>query len=1611
MRTFARLLSLTICISLGFICLCHAKELLPEGNFKYAPAGELPPKWGFPESPYWQPDKRDGDVTEAIRAEQGSTLLLENKSAKNGLKIQSEMKPVGDLKKLILRSSFRMSNLVPGNKRWQVGVIELDFYDQEQNFIKLYNKINITEDCEWTNRSIAITVPPKAVSWRVIAGFTSAGGRLEISNISLEDETVETVETVNNFERFWNKEPVEVLSSLRERILLNGYWRFTPLDTSLKEKAASGYIYVPGTWYRGHSWLRPALGGVASFPQDKSWDEGSLKNCFLATYQRPINIPSSWAGRAIKLKIEDVCTDAEIFVDGQRAGVIGWPGGELDITEFVNPGKRQHLVVNVLAKSDREFVENFVNYDGKKEKAIVYNRGITGTVSLASFPKEIIIASPFIKTSVRNKSITFDLSLEGKAISQDLPVNFSFKIYDADGTLVKEDSDQISEYKQGTPLSFTYKWESPKLWDYLQPNLYYAVIGAQIGKASDEIKQRFGFREIRIDGREILLNEKPFRFKVSQVPSIRIGGMPSMLKRVMNNIIDSNFNLIELSTYVDPRQRGTVNFRKEWAMAADEMGLPVIMPALTFNSYIPWGSLGSDKAFADLEKDMAADWNDLRNHPSVLFMMCGFNRFSYFDDQSPYKLGNGKVLYDHADESYRKIADMGGHIMDIMRRVDGTRPTVSHQSSSVGDMHLINLYLNLTPLQEREEWLRVWAKNGDRPFTAVEFGCPITYTLMRGREGGCSTVSFSEPLVTEYCAIYFGDDAYVQEIPEYRQSVRKHWKSTRKYSTWHGADEIRFSPVTAQLLQLFNKNTWRSWRSWGMTGGVNPWENSCGWKNYMKGQIETEPFKPYTDQPYTPFIDKRFYYCYDKSVRNATGDALVALNSPVMAWIAGNTDNFTEKSHNFRSGQTVKKQAVLINDNRNDASFSLECTAFVNGQKCFSFANEGTINSGQNLFIPFEFVLPLECGSGEGRIEMTVSIGKEKCTDTFELNIIQSLNASQSIVDVYDHFEKSCDKLKSLGFSVRPWDGSGKPVGDTLIVGADMLADQNFPMQAIETFVKDGGRVVFLENSPEILRNKLGFRASRQVSRRAYPVTTMKGNPVCVGFDKEKLRDWQGRGSTIPETAHVELDKTGTNGVPMYGYHWGNTGSVASTMIEKPHCSSFSPIFEGEFGLAYSPLMEMRYGKGLVLLNTFDLINRDIADPVADNLLCRLVNYALDHQDMGETVRTLPTYYIGDDVDCAFLNKLQLDFKRVTEIPSEPSLLIVGRNTDIDEEKLDAFITSGGNALFLPISKSNFLGFTIASGTYEKNGDVPDWEVCKGLSLSDFYLKVDFDCNLLQNGANDIELQGALGRYRKGDGTAVIFQILPDLLNSDKFDYYRFSSWRLTRALCQIIANMGGTFAADRKFFQLREMNAGEIRIQLPLTWKAEFEKKITAEKDDTRHDNRLDDSDNIGLRSGWNTIEFDDSKWHDLNVGGYWEMQGDYWVGTNGVVWARGKVNIPADWKGKQLVLNLGKIDDMDTTYFNGKEVGRTNDQTSKTYWGDQRVYLIDNKLINYGGENQIAVRIFDNFGNGGFYSPVDQLHIAPVTEKELQIYDNYVSGFRDDYCDGDDPYRYIRW
>jgi beta-galactosidase len=127
----------------------------------------------------------------------------------------------------------------------------------------------------------------------------------------------------------------------------------------------------------------------------------------------------------------------------------------------------------------------------------------------------------------------------------------------------------------------------------------------------------------------------------------------------------------------------------------------------------------------------------------------------------------------------------------------------------------------------------------------------------------------------------------------------------------------------------------------------------------------------------------------------------------------------------------------------------------------------------------------------------------------------------------------------------------------------------------------------------------------------------------------------------------------------------------------------------------------------------------------------------------------------------------------------------------------------------------------------------------------------------------------------------------------------------------------------------------------------------------------------NKGDDTLWKNPEFNDGSWQTVKLPATWEEHSNY-TEDNVYAWFRRELTIPADLNGKDIVVNMGKIDDADETFFNGVKVGGLGQFPPNyvTAWDISRHYKVPHEIIHYGDKNSIAVRVFDGVQGGGIYN-----------------------------------------
>ena len=152
------------------------------------------------------------------------------------------------------------------------------------------------------------------------------------------------------------------------------------------------------------------------------------------------------------------------------------------------------------------------------------------------------------------------------------------------------------------------------------------------------------------------------------------------------------------------------------------------------------------------------------------------------------------------------------------------------------------------------------------------------------------------------------------------------------------------------------------------------------------------------------------------------------------------------------------------------------------------------------------------------------------------------------------------------------------------------------------------------------------------------------------------------------------------------------------------------------------------------------------------------------------------------------------------------------------------------------------------------------------------------------------------------------------------------------------------------------------------------------------------------GIKGNPSLENFDDSKWKTMQVPSYdgWEAVG--FEGLDGAVWLRTSFDLPQNWAGKNLILDLNRIRDQDFTYVNGKLIGSMESTEARKY------SILKEDL--HIGKNSLAILVLNYFDKGGIAGYKDTTrHIGIYPEDEGEQNKQSLNGNWKYFIQNDEP------
>ena len=456
---------------------------------------------------------------------------------------------------------------------------------------------------------------------------------------------------------------------------LNGIWSFNEKPaTYFYERKQMGQewkpIVIPGQWsMQGFQVDSAAFGG----------------------YQTTFTLPADWSGKRVKLRFDGVSSESVVYLNGKEIGshMGGMTAFELDVTNGLRSGENV-LALRVRSESLADMLGSLTQY------AAHQLGGITRKVTLFAVP-EVHLSDLRIVTDLDDayKDAELKVYVSVTNASANVQKNLSVRLSVSGEPVVL--SQAIPEIAAGSTWSgwLTGKIASPKKWDSEHPNLY--TLKVELGtseKIVEQVKKRFGFREIQIQGNRMLVNGKAVKLK-----GVCRHEMHPLTGRVMNPALarkdielyrDANCNFIRTSHYPPC---------EEMLEVCDELGMFVEVEA-------PVCWLGHHAN----ENWKVLDYREQKYYPYVLQVNMEMIQF--------YRNHPSIIFWSMANESYwnKEFAQ----VQVYMEKADPTRPLTFHDQGYGG----FNNQGSTAPISNIHypgpDGYKV-AANSDRPMTYGEY--------------------------------------------------------------------------------------------------------------------------------------------------------------------------------------------------------------------------------------------------------------------------------------------------------------------------------------------------------------------------------------------------------------------------------------------------------------------------------------------------------------------------------------------------------------------------------------------------------------------------------------------------------------------------------------------------------------------------------------------------------------------------------------------------------------------------------------------------------------------------------------------------------------------------
>ena len=469
------------------------------------------------------------------------------------------------------------------------------------------------------------------------------------------------VRSANQYpENFWRTDYVEMAWS---RMELPGVWELNGYGDPV-------YVNI------GYPWLGRYKSQPPFVPTE---------NNHVGSYRKYFQIPADWKGQQMIIHFGSVTSCIYLWVNGRFVGYSedSKLECEFDVTEFLQPGKRNLIAFRVFRWCDGTYLEDqdFFRFAGVARDCYIYTRPMKHITDVA--------ITPDLDAEYHDGTLSVNVT-----VSDYRKTSVEMQLFDAEGNEAGK-----AVKASGTFVSGRFYVDNPRKWSAEDPYLYRLDVRLKDGKkVLQTLHFNVGFRKVEIRGSDLLVNGKRVLIKgVNRHELDPDGGYVMTRERMEQDIRlmkELNVNAVRTCHYPDDPY---------WYELCDRYGLYMVAEANVESHGMGYGdqTLARNPQYqqAHLERNVRHVQRNF-NHPSIII----------------WSLGNEAGYGPNFEAAYQMV-----------RAMDPSRPIQYEQASYDGMTDIF------CPMYAKHDYIRNYAADPEKTKPLIQ--CEYAHA-MGNSEGG-----------------------------------------------------------------------------------------------------------------------------------------------------------------------------------------------------------------------------------------------------------------------------------------------------------------------------------------------------------------------------------------------------------------------------------------------------------------------------------------------------------------------------------------------------------------------------------------------------------------------------------------------------------------------------------------------------------------------------------------------------------------------------------------------------------------------------------------------------------------------------------------------------------